>query len=96
MEGAVKGDSFDEWLDSLPPHVAATYRRYAGHKFILEGVRHYLIGVTEIIGTNDAKATGLWLSTIDPEKDYDGAVASKIYVCACCLERLHSLIPPLP
>ncbi len=73
MNGTLK-----EWLESRPEKVQKLAAEFPLGTVIRTpaGVDLYLLGYTE----ND----GLVMSAIDPSKDFDGAVASKVFVHAEC------------
>jgi hypothetical protein len=66
-----------EWSQSRPPAVRALFRRFPpGSTFLIDGRTAHVVSVAE---TTDEP--GMMLSYIDPAEDYDGALATRFFVC---------------
>jgi hypothetical protein len=65
------------WFESRPPAVRALFRRFPpGSTFSIDGRTAHVVSVAE---TTDEP--GMMLSYIDPAEDYDGALATRFFVC---------------
>ena len=68
----------ESWLYGRPDAVKVVARKYPpGTRIDVHGVLHHVVSYEE----QDDGGVGLGASPIDPSKDYDGAVANRVYIC---------------
>lgn len=66
-----------EWFEGRPPKVRALFRRFPpGSTFLIDGRTAHVISVVEMLNE-----LGIMMSYTDPAKDFDGAFATRFFVC---------------
>lgn len=74
-----------QWLLTRPPIIQELARKYPPHlRFNLHGRIMHVMGYNE--------DGGLILTPINPEVNYEEAIAKREPLCPCCLEKLDQLI----
>jgi len=75
MSRAKLEKAFNDWLLTRPECIQKLAKEFpAGRNYLIDGVKYYILGWTE--------GDTLIFTRINPAKDYDGAMASKEYMCA--------------
>jgi len=78
-------EDLETWLEGRPAVVKKMARKYPpGTGFYLHDKLMWVIGYRE--------DGGLHVTEIDPSSDHEKAVATKITVCPCCVDKLHLLV----
>lgn len=78
--------SYEQWLSTRPVCVQEMAAKWPPSRRIsIRGVIHYVLGYTE---EGDDRC-GLWVTPINPWKNYNIAVARKVLICADDCERIE-------
>lgn len=73
---------FDQWLQGRPAKVRELAEEWPPTTpLLIDGVTNYIVGYSE--------GGFLWVSEIDPAKDYEGAVSTRQRICPSCLTMAH-------
>lgn len=81
--------AYRQWLATRPPKVRETLTRWPVDSVVTDGMqRFFVLGASE--------SGNLLITPVDPNQDYDGAVAMRRVCCAGCLKdgRLHFVEQP--
>lgn len=87
------------WLNRQSPAVRQVWKEFPHMtKFMIDGRKHWIIGYEELRQTapslGGSLATSVILSSIDPNRDYDAALAHgphKVYLTVAELRKLRKL-----
>lgn len=81
--------AWNAWVESRPKAVQELARKYPpGTKFNFHGRTMFVMSYDEY---RDGSGVGLSLSEVNPSYNYEGAMASREKVCACCMPKLEGL-----